>query len=402
MTDEPNLQPEDLQPETEEQSERHASNLELFLDLVFVFAVTQIAGLFASDTGPGGFARALLLAWLVWWLWSQFTWLGTAINLQDRSLTQFLVLAAVPMALLMAVAIPDAYGDTGLEFAGAYLAVNLWALAIQGRGLWDVAATRQAWLQYVPLAAIAPVLVLVGAAFDRGPRTILWCIVAVFDIASAILAGHRGGTGDTQWTIDPVHFVERHSLFVIISLGEVLVAVGVAASEVHLTPTIGLGVVAAVSVACVFWWTYFSYVPGVIETVLRDSVDRGRVARNMFSFGHFPIILGIVLYAVAAKHVVAHPAHELGTSDLVALAASVATFLGGFLSLQWQNARRVVPERVASIVIVAGMCAVAGPHLPGGVTIALVGVVIGISHTITIRRFARNIAAPAPSTDDAA
>lgn len=393
MTDEP----EAIRPETEQQSERHASNLELFLDLVFVFAVTQIAGLFASDTGPGGFGRGVLLAWLVWWLWSQFTWLGTAINLNDRSLTQFLILAAVPLALLMAIAIPDAYGDTGLEFAGAYLAVNLWALAIQGRGLWDVATTRRAWLQYVPLAALAPVLVLAGTAFDRGPRTIMWCVVAAFNVGSAILAGHRGGTGDTQWTIDPVHFVERHSLFVIISLGEVLIAVGVAASETHLDTGIALGVVAAVSVACVFWWTYFSYVPGVIETVLRESVDRGRVARNMFSFGHFPIIIGIVLYAVAAKHVVAHPDRELGTSDLVALAASVATFLGGFLSLQWQNARRVVPERVASIVIVAGLCAAAGPHLPGGLTIALVGVVIGVSHTITIRRFSRNLAAPRPS-----
>ncbi len=400
-TPDPSASDDDLEAETEEQSERHASNLELFLDLVFVFAVTQIAGLFASDTGPGGFGRGVLLAWLVWWLWSQFTWLGTAINLNDRSLTQFLILAAVPLALLMAIAIPGAYGDSGFEFAGAYLAVNLWALAIQGRALWDVAATRQAWLQYVPLAAIAPVLVLVGAAFDREPRTVLWCVVAAFNIGAAVLAGHRGGTGDTQWTIDPVHFVERHSLFVIISLGEVLVAVGVAASETHLDNGIALGVVAAVSVACVFWWTYLSYVPGVIETVLRESVDRGRVARNMFSFGHFPIILGIVLYAVPAKHVVAHPSHELGTSDLVALAASVATFLGGFISLQWQNVRRVVPERVASVLIVTGMCALAGPHIPGGVTIALVGIVIGVSHTITIRRFARNVAAEVTSGEPA-
>ena len=142
MTDEPNIRPEDFQrenfqPETEQQSERHASNLELFLDLVFVFAVTQIAGLFAPDTGPGGFGQGVLLA----------------------------------------------------------------------------------WLQYVPLAAIAPVLVLAGTAFDRGPRTIVWCVVAAFNVGSAVFAGHRGGTGDTQWTIDPVHFVERHSLFVIISLG---------------------------------------------------------------------------------------------------------------------------------------------------------------------------------------
>ncbi len=387
------LEPEDLVPETEEQSERHASNLELFLDLVFVFAVTQIAGLFASDTGPGGFARALLLAWLVWWLWSQFTWLGTAINLQDRSLTQFLVLAAVPLALLMAVAIPNAYGDTGFEFAAAYLAVNLWALGIQGRGLWNEQTTRTAWLQYAPLATLAPVLVLVGAAFDRGPRTLIWSVVAAFDIASAILAGHRGGTGDTQWTIDPVHFVERHSLFVIISLGEVLVAVGVAASEVHLTPRIGLGVVATVSTACVLWWAYFSYIPGVIETVLRESSDRGRVARNMFSFGHFPVIVGIVLYAVAAKHVVAHPGHELVTSDLVALGAAIAFFMGGFVALQWQAARRVAPERIASIPIVGAMCVLIGPHVPGAVMVAIVAATIAVSHTITLRRFTRNLAA---------
>ncbi len=181
----------------------------------------------------------------------------------------------------------------------------------------------------------APILVLVGTAGGRGPRTIVWCAVAGLHVGSAIRAGRRGGTSDAEWTIGPVHFVERHSLFVIISLGEVLVAVGVAASETRLDSTIGLGVIAAVSVACVFWWTYFSYVPGVIETVLRESANRGRVARNLFSFGHFPIIVGIVLYAVAAKHVVAHPSDD-GTADLVALAISVAAFLGGFLGLQWQ------------------------------------------------------------------
>ena len=107
----------------------------------------------------------------MWWLWSQFTWLGTAIDLAGRSLTQLFILATVPLALLMTVAIPHAYGDTGLEFAGAYLAVDLWALAIQGRGLWSVESTRQAWLQYAPLASLAPCLLLAGAFLDRGPRT---------------------------------------------------------------------------------------------------------------------------------------------------------------------------------------------------------------------------------------
>ncbi len=378
-------------PETEDvaEAERHASNLELFLDLVFVFSVTQIAGVLAADTGPAGFGRGVLLAWLVWWLWSQFTWLGTAINLADRSLTQALILVAIPLAVLMAVAIPGAYGDTAVEFAGAYFAVNLWALAIQGRGLWSVKTTRDAWLQYVPLAALAPCVMLLGAFFDRGPRTAIWCFVALFDVASAIRAGKRTASRNSDWAIDPVHFVERHSLFVIISLGEVLVAVGVAASAVKLDPEIGLGVVAAVSVACVFWWTYFSYVPDVIERVLRESDDRGRVARNLFSFGHFPVILGVVLYAVAAKHAVAHPGQPLNDSDLFALGAAIATFLGGFIAMQWQAARRVAPERVVSILVVAALCGFVGPHLASGVLIALVGLTIGLSHTITVRRFTR-------------
>ena len=92
--------------EPEPQSGRHATNLELFLDLVFVFAVTQIAAFLAADLSLAGFARGLLLAWLVWWLWSQFTWLGTAIDLGGRSAAQLMVLVAVPPTLLMAVALP--------------------------------------------------------------------------------------------------------------------------------------------------------------------------------------------------------------------------------------------------------------------------------------------------------
>lgn len=375
--------------EQPDERERHASNLELFLDLVFVFAVTQIAGLFATDTGPAGFGRSLLLAWLVWWLWSQFTWLGTAIDLGDRSLNQFLILAAVPLALLMAVAIPHAYAETGPEFAGAFLAVNLWALAIQGRGLWNNPVTRTAWMGYAPLAAVAPCLVLLGAAFEQGPRTAIWSFVAVFEIASAIQSGRRTRAGDGTWTIDPLHFAERHALFVIISLGEVLVAVGVAASDHHLDVGRGAGVATAVSVACVLWWTYFAYVPGVLERVLRESLDRARTARNLLSFGHFPVIIGIVLYAVAAKHAVVHPGAALGTSDRSAMAISVAAFLGGLLGLQWQVARRLAPERVVAIAVIAGLCVV-GVDLAGGVLLAAVGVTLACSQAITLRRFTRS------------
>ena len=383
-------------PEAQPESGRHATNLELFLDLVFVFAVTQIAGFLAADLSLAGFARGLLLAWLVWWLWSQFTWLGTAINLGGRSAAQLLVLLAVPPTLLMAVALPEAYGSTGVEFGGAYLVVNLWALAIQGRGLWGAAATRSSWLRYAPLAALAPFLLFAGSFLDTGPRTAVWCAVAVFNVASALVGGQRG-----EWKIDPVHFSERHALFVIISLGEVLVAVGTATAGVPLTTEVGAALLAAVAVACVFWWAYFAFVPAVVERTLGGArgLARGRVARDLFTFGHFPIVFGVVLYAVAAKHVVAHPAAVLGEGDLAALATSVAFFLGGLLGLQWQVVRRLAPERLVVIAGVAVGCATLGSEVSGTVMVAGVAFLLAVMQVITLRRFDQS-AAGAPVTPD--
>jgi low temperature requirement protein LtrA len=380
-------------PEAAEESGRHATNLELFLDLVFVFAVTQVAGMLASDMSVSGLGRGLLLAWLVWWLWSQFTWLGTAIDLGGRSATQFLVLATVPLTLLMAVALPGAYGASGLEFAGAYLAVNLWALAIQGWGLWREPVTRSAWLRYAPLAALAPLVLFAGAFLPGGARFGVWCAVAAFSVASAV-AGGRGQEGKIVWTVDPGHFTERHALFVIISLGEILVAVGASAAGVRLTPAVGVGLLAAVAVACVFWWTYFAFVPEAVERALRlaKPFDRGRIARDRFTFGHFPIVFGLVLYAVVAKHVVAHPTDPAAGTDLVVLTGAIAFFVGGLLGLQWQAMHRLAPERLAAIAAVAALCWVAGPRVPGAALVAVVAVIVAIMQVITLRRYDRLVA----------
>lgn len=377
----------------EETAERHATNLELFLDLVFVFAVTQIATLLATVGTAASFGRGLLLTWLVWWLWSQFTWLGTAVDLDSRSLNQLLILIAVPLTLLMAVALPDAYGASGTKFAGAYLAVSLWSIAIQGRGLWGVDSTRRAFLQYAPLASIAPCALLLGSLLDRGPRTAIWALVAILQIGSALFAGRKTTPGSSEWTIDPLHFAERHSLFVIISLGEVLVAAGLAASAVALDSSVGLAIVAAVSVACALWWAYFSYIPSIIEERLRMSHggDRGRVARNVFSFGHFPIIFGIVLYAVAAKHVIAHPAQVLHSADLYALALGIAIFVAGLSWLQWLMVGRVARERIAIMIAVPVLCAAVGPHIAGTILVSLIAAMLIVAQTIIVRRFVRNL-----------
>lgn len=383
--------------------ERHATNLELYLDLVFVFAVTQVAGFLAGDLTWGGVGRGLLLAWLVWWLWSQFAWLGTAIDLEQRSVAQLLVLAAVPPTLLMAVALPTAFTTGARQFAAAYLVVQLWSLTIQGWSLWGDRANRVAWLGYAPLAALAPTVLLVGAFFDGRSRVVVWTLVALFDVGAALMAARGGSSSTTTWRIDPVHFAERHSLFVIISLGEVLVAAGAAAAVAagdDLTVTVGVGLVAAVSVACTYWWVYFAFVPRASEWALRraQGADRGRVARDLFTFGHFPIVTGIVLYAVVAKHLVGAPYEHLHTADLAVLFGSVLCFVGGLLNLQYRNVRKLAPERLAVIAATALWCALAGPVLSAMAVVAGIAVMFLAMQTVTLRRLDRQAAERAATT----
>lgn len=395
--------PDQIAPDALETEEgRHATNLELFLDLVFVFAVTQVSGLFREDRTLPGFGRALLLTWLVWWLWSQFAWLGTGVELGPRSRAQYLVLVTVPLALLMAVGIPGAYGDTGLEFAGAYLAVNLWCLTIQGSTAWSSPANRAAFLRYAPLAAASPLVLFAGSFATDWVRVAIWTVVALLNVGGALAAGGEGRDGNAEWSIDPVHFAERHALFVIISLGEALVAIGASASAGGLTHQIGAGVVAAVAVTCVLWWIYFSYVPAAVEAALRRArgVHRGRVARDWFTFGHFPIVLGIVLYAGVAHGAAAHPTAALPTGERTALALGVASFIGGLAHLKWRAVRRVSVERVAGVAAAALWCVVAADL---AATVVLVGlaVILGLTQLVTLRLHDRFEAEAAAGVADA-
>ena len=372
---------------------RHASNLELFLDLAFVFAVAQISVLLAGDLTVAGLARGLLVALLVWWLWSQFAWLGTAVDVERQRGARLAVLAVVPVVLLLGVAIPGAFGPSGRQLGLAYLVIQLWALGIQGVTLWSVPENRRAWFSYAPLAALGPALVAVGGFLSGDARTATWAVAAAVSVGGAIAAGRSQDEG-SEWRVDPTHFAERHALFVIIVLGEVLVACGVAAGAVELTPAIGAGLVAAVSVACVLWWAYFGFVAGASEGALARATgaDRGRVARDVFTFGHFPLVVGVALYALVAKHLVPAPLDVLATADLVVLVLAVAAFVGGMMALHWRVVRGVAPERLVLIVAVAAWCGLVGPHVAGSVVVAGVAVGLLLMHLVTLRMVARRTA----------
>jgi low temperature requirement protein LtrA len=377
------------QPEDEFEDSRHATNLELFLDLVFVFSVTQITGFLAHDLTAAGIAKGVLLAWLVWWQWTAFTWAGTAIDFQSNPLARIIVLGMIPATLLMAITAPQALTTQGIWFAAAYLVVQLWVLGLQSLEAWKSDITRRSFVRYAPLAAIAPITLLVGAFFHGTARLAIWVVVALLFVGSALLAAADNGS---EWKIDAVHFAERHALFVIICLGEVLVAIG--ANAASISESDGLdghsfaAILVTAALACLYWWTYFAFVPRVLEHQLAKASrsKRGRIARDLCSFGHFPIVFGIILYAIVAKHLVQHSTGHLAAEDRWLMLASAALFIGGMLHIQWRVVHRLSPERLAALVAIAGLAALGGT-LPGVVTLALVALTIGVMSTITWRRF---------------
>ncbi len=368
--------------ETAELAERHANNLELFLDLVFVFAITQVASFISHNPGGAGVAKGALIAFLVWWQWSQFTWAGSAIDLQQVAVTRVLVLCLTPVTLLMTIAIPEAFDHDAIWFGAAYLGVQLVVLGISGSLALRNAATRAGYIRYASIVSIAPILVFIGAFLHDNARVAAWAIAAGLNILGAL----RATKG--EWVINSVHFAERHALFIIISLGEVLVAAGASATEVGLDRGSALAILVSVGLACVLWWTYFAYIPEVVEGALRQATvaQRGVLARDLFSFGHFPLAFGLVLYAVVVKHLVPHPYGHLASDDRWLLASSVAAFVGGLLLLRLRITGRVAWPRLVVVVAVTVLC-LAGGQLPGLVVVGGVAVMIGAMQAYSVRRY---------------
>jgi low temperature requirement protein LtrA len=367
--------------------ERHANNLELFLDLVFVFAVTQLAVLIGEHVTLAGTLKGVLVAFLVWWQWSQFTWVGAALDLQRHVVSRALVLCAVPVTLVMTIAVPSAFGNGALWFAWAYFGVQVLVLGMQGAFTITSPEHRRAFLRYSTLALLSPAVVVLGAYLQGDARVIAWSIAAALDIFAAIRAG-----GD--WSINPTHFAERHALFIIIALGEVVVAAGATAFDLShdhgLTGELVVAVVVAVGVACLLWWSYFAYVPEVGERALAQATprDRGALARDFFTLGHFPLVVGIVLYSVVVEHLLGHPSQPLAAADRWLLTASVVGFTGGLTLLRYRLARRWSPERLVVIGLTAVSCA-AGGKISGVVLVALIAVIQGAAQAFRYRRYRR-------------
>jgi low temperature requirement protein LtrA len=313
------------------------TTLELFFDLVFVFALTQISALVAGNLTAEGAARGLVVLGLLWWAWTAFTWLGNVAR-ADVGVVRAGLVVAMGLVFAMALAIPTAWDEAGeglpsaLVFAVAYVLTRLVHVAVYLVAAGDDAGLRQQ-IGRLALAGILPtVLLVVGGLQGGATQTLLWAAALVADYLGVYLAGSRG------WVVrSPGHFAERHGLIIIIALGESIVAIGVGVAELPVTASILLASALGLAVAVCLWWIYFDVTAIAAERMFdrADGDERTRIARDAYTYLHFPMLAGIVWAAVGMKKVMAYTADTAahGPADPLPSWARLGLFLGPALYL---------------------------------------------------------------------
>ena len=366
--------------------EYRASNLELFFDLVFVFAITQVSHLLLDHLTWKGALESTMVLLAVWSAWNYTTW---ATNELDPDATPIrLVLMAIMMAcLLMSVAIPEAFGAQGLLFAAAYVFIQVGRTGFLTFGAAEPGTIeRRRALHIFIWFCFSGIFWIAGALFDGDARILIWLIALFIDYAGPFVTyrvpGLENVTADS-WEVGGTHLAERFQLFTIIALGETIVLTGATTSGIHLD----LAVVAAFSFAFLstvtLWWLYFNYVATVFERLLVEAENKTLAARDLYTYGHIPIIAGIILCAVGDEIVIAHPTHHLETAALVAVVAGPVLYLLSFVPARYLNTGGLPVKRVVGAVcclVVGAVAAVA--ELPA---MAVGGLLVAVLISVVLR-----------------
>jgi low temperature requirement protein LtrA len=349
------------------------TTVELFFDLVYVFAVTQLSHQILDDLSVAGVARAAFLLLIVWWAWIYTTWMANWFDPASSAVRA--VLTGVMLgSLLMAAALPEAFGEGGMLFAASYVALQVgrnaaaaWLLQRRHR-LRDVFERLLAW------SAASGVLWLAGAALDSDQRLMLWIPALALELA-APAAGYwlpgRGRAATTDYDIEGGHFAERCQLFIIIALGESIVVTGATASAAGLTSTVVLCLVVAFVETAALWWLYFGATAEQARITLSTCDDPGRLARDAYTYLHLPIVAGIIATAVGTDLLIAEPHHALYGIGLAMMLGGPALFLLGESLFHWRMTRTTNVARLA----VAGLLTLFVP-IGGQVSALLLGVIV--------------------------
>ena len=350
--------------------EERVTPLELFFDLVFVLALTQCTALMAANPTWPGLARGLLLLGVLWWAWVGYAWLTSVVDPEEGAV-RIVIFVSMAAFLVVALCVPEAFDGAALLFACAYAVVRIAQIV-----LFSVSTGGDPRLRHsvATLAASTAVGVglLVAASFTDGLlQGAIWALALLLDYGGPFLFGAEG------WKLVPGHFAERHALIVIIALGESIVAIGVGAGA-----EVGAGVVAAaalgIALAAALWWLYFDVVAIVASRRLaRAAVGReqNEMARDSYSYLHFPMVAGIVLIALGMKKTLEHVEDPLKLVPAVAMIGGTSVYLLAHVAFRLRNVRTLNRQRLLCAVALLALVPVAA-EIPALATLAILATVM--------------------------
>jgi low temperature requirement protein LtrA len=383
-----------------EGEEQRTTALELFYDLVFVFAVTQVSHLLLDDVSWRGAARATLALLVVWWAWNYTTWVTNELD-PDSIVVRLVLIGLMLASLLLAIAIPHAFGGRALLFAGSYVAIQV------GRHLFLTFGSAEAGTierrragRILTWFVAAGALWLAGGAAGGGARTWLWLAALALDYSAPLVVYWVPGLpriDSSAWQVETSHFAERFQLFVIIALGESIVATGATTAQLELTAARAAAFAAAFLSTAAFWWLYFNYVARIAQRRLELAERRTDMARDAYTYLHVVMVAGVIASAVGDERAIARPTAVLPGAEIVAVCAGPAIYLLGLALFRLRLAGSVAPKRLAGALGCAAAGAI-GLVLPAlALAAVLLGVVVAViasEHVAALRRAARGEPSP--------
>jgi low temperature requirement protein LtrA len=320
--------------------------LELFFDLVFVLALTQCTALMVDHPTWAGLGEGLLVLALLWWAWTGYAWLTSVIDPEEGAV-RLALFAAMAALLIAALTVPDAFGDRALEFALAYGVVRAGHIALFTLASRDEPELRHSVSGLAAGTALGVGLLIAGSFLDGAGQASLWALALLLDMGEPYIFGAEG------WKLVPGHFAERHGLVIIVALGESVVALGVGA-DVGLTVGVAAAAVVGIALVCELWWIYFDVVSiANVRRLVRapEGRERNELARDVYSYLHYPLVAGIVLAAVGLHEALAHAEDPLHDVPAFALLGGVAIYLLGHVAVRLRGARTLSRRRLLMALV---------------------------------------------------
>src|SRR5919107_3001266 len=382
---------------------QRASSLELFYDLVFVFAITQVSHLLLEHLTWAGVLQSLIVLLAVYWSWNYTTWTTNELDTETVPV-RLLLLSLMLVSLLMSVAIPQAFEAHALLFAGSYVAIQVgrhsfltFAAADRGTVERERAGHILTWF------VVVGVLWVAGALFDGPERTVLWLLALALDYCAPLVTywvPGRQRLAPATWNVGTEHFAERFGLFIILALGESIVITGATTSDLDLDAARIIAFVMAFMASAALWWLYFSSVASLGAHYLEVSENRTMLARDPYTYLHVVFVAGIILSAVGDELVIAHPTETLPPYGVATVAAGPAVYLFAHTLFGYRLTGLVYKTKLFGTLacIAVGFVGLLVPALVlAGLLIVVLVAVIGSSHLAPSRAEAEGEVLPGSS-----